>query len=153
MYKRQAYSTGTGFTGKTDAEIFALLGRPELAGEFAAAQKLVDDPRVSGIGRFLRRTSLDELPQLVNVLRGDLSLVGPRPIVDVELARYGAERSKLHVLRPGLTGLWQCSGRNDVGYEERVRLDIFYIEKWSLTMDLKILLRTLRVVLRRRGAY
>ncbi len=151
MHER--FSTGGAFSGKTDAEIFTELGRADLLEEFAREQKVKDDPRVTPIGSFLRRTSLDELPQLINILRGDISLVGPRPIVEAELDKYGTGRSTLLSLKPGLTGLWQVSGRNDVSYEERVKLDIYYIENWSFWLDLRIILRTIVIVLRGRGAY
>ncbi|HSX48033.1 MAG TPA: sugar transferase [Candidatus Nanoarchaeia archaeon] len=148
------YCTGPGYSGKTDAEVLADdLGRPELATEFAKEQKLNDDPRVHSLGRFLRKTSLDELPQFLNVLRGDLSLVGPRPIIEAELERYGTGQSAFLALKPGLTGLWQISGRSDLGYEERVKLDIYYIENWSLFLDIKILVKTALSVLGGRGAY
>ena len=149
---RTKFSTGGEYDGKSDADAFASLGRPDLIAEFAKEQKLKDDPRVSPIGRWLRKTSIDELPQLWNILRGDISWVGPRPIVEAELEKYG-EGSALLALRPGLTGLWQVSGRNDIGYGERVKLDIFYIENWSLWLDIKIILRTVLIVLRGRGAY
>ena len=147
------YSSGEAYSGKTDAEIFAEMGRPELADEFAKEQKLRFDPRVSPVGRFLRRTSLDELPQLFNVLMGDLSLVGPRPIIESELERYGEDSAQFLALKPGLTGLWQISGRSDLDYEERVKLDIYYIENWNLWLDIKILLKTVVALLRRQGAY
>lgn len=150
---RQKFSTGAGFSGKTDSEIFAELGRPELAAEFAKEQKLKDDPRVSPVGRVLRRTSIDELPQLINVLKGELSLVGPRPIVQDELERYGDSQALFLALKPGLTGLWQISGRNDISYDERVKLDLYYVENWSLWLDVKILLKTIVVVLKKAGAY
>lgn len=150
---RARYSTGKGFSGKTDAEIFAELGKPELTKEFAKSQKLNNDPRVSPLGDFLRRSSIDELPQLFNVLKGDISLVGPRPVVEAELDRYGAQQSKLLALRPGVTGLWQISGRSDIGYDERVKLDMYYVENWSILMDIRILLRTIVILLTRKGAY
>jgi exopolysaccharide biosynthesis polyprenyl glycosylphosphotransferase len=150
---KQIFSTDKKYKGKTPSEIFRLLGRPELAEEFEKEQKVQDDPRVSKIGAFLRRTSLDELPQLFNALKGDLSLVGPRPIVPVELERYGAQGASFLSLKPGITGLWQVSGRSDVSYEDRVKLDIYYVENWSLWLDIKILLKTIGVLLRRRGAY
>jgi undecaprenyl-phosphate galactose phosphotransferase len=115
--------------------------------------KLKDDPRITPIGAFLRRTSLDELPQLWNVLKGEMSLVGPRPIIERELERYGDQVGYYLETRPGITGLWQISGRNDTGYENRVALDSWYVRNWSLWYDLVILLKTVRVVLRREGAY
>lgn len=149
---RRQFSTGS-FKGKGDLEVFAAMDRPDLIEEFKRDQKVRDDPRVSRLGGFLRRTSLDELPQLLNIVRGDISLVGPRPIVQSELKKYGSGRSILLSLKPGLTGLWQVSGRNDVSYEERVKLDIFYIENWSLWLDIKIILRTIVILVSGRGAY
>ena len=147
------YSTGENFSGKTDSQIFLEMGRPDLADEFLVCHKVRRDPRVTRVGHFLRRNSLDELPQLWNILKGELSLVGPRPIVDAELERYGSGGTRLLSLKPGLTGLWQISGRSDVSYEERVRLDLFYVEHWSLWLDVKIVFRTLEAVFQRRGAY
>lgn len=116
-------------------------------------QKLRQDPRVTRVGNFLRRTSLDELPQLWNVLRGEMSLVGPRPIIDEEIARY-AEKYELYTqVLPGITGLWQVSGRNNVSYPERVNLDAYYVRNWSVWLDIYILLRTIWVVLIGEGAY
>lgn len=115
--------------------------------------KLKDDIRVTPIGQILRATSLDELPQLWNVLRGDMSLVGPRPIIEPELEKYGELKSRYLSATPGMTGLWQISGRNDVDYETRVNLDATYISNWSLAEDFRILIRTFSVVLRRVGAY
>jgi exopolysaccharide production protein ExoY len=120
--------------------------------EWAREQKLESDPRITPIGHFLRRTSLDELPQLINVLRGEMSLVGPRPITVAELTKYGAVRWHYLCVRPGITGLWQVSGRNDVSYPERVALDRRYVESRSLRMDVAILLRTIKVVVARDGA-
>jgi lipopolysaccharide/colanic/teichoic acid biosynthesis glycosyltransferase len=147
------YSTGEQFGGRTDADVLALLGSPDQHAEFERVQKLFNDPRISRVGRFLRQTSLDELPQLWNILRGELSAVGPRPIVVAELDKYGSGQEALLSLRPGLTGLWQVSGRNDLDYSERVQLDLYYAENWSLLLDLKIVLRTVPAVLQRRGAY
>jgi exopolysaccharide biosynthesis polyprenyl glycosylphosphotransferase len=141
------------FRGKTPQEIFEALGRPELVEEFQRDQKVHNDPRVSPIGAFLRRTSLDELPQLINAFLGDLSLVGPRPIVPLELDRYGDQSASFLALKPGITGLWQTSGRSDLGYEERVKLDIYYVENWSLWLDFKIIMSTIRVIFKRDGAY
>jgi undecaprenyl-phosphate galactose phosphotransferase len=121
--------------------------------EWEKDHKLKRDPRVTPIGTYLRRTSLDELPQLWNVLKGDMSLVGPRPIVESELARYGENAAYYLESRPGITGLWQISGRNDLDYSARVQLDSWYVRNWSLWNDIVILLRTFRVVLKRRGAY
>ncbi len=124
---------------------------PAAAREWAQFYKLRDDPRVTWLGRFLRRTSLDELPQLWNVLRGDMSLVGPRPITVDELPEYGNSSWAYLMVRPGITGLWQVSGRNDVTYAERVRLDTRYVARMTMRRDLAILWRTVGVVLRRTG--
>jgi Undecaprenyl-phosphate galactose phosphotransferase WbaP len=130
-----------------------LLARdPDAAAEWAATQKLRNDPRITAIGRFLRATSLDELPQLLNVLRGEMSLVGPRPVVQSELSFYGENAEYYMQARPGLTGLWQVSGRSDTTYEQRVRLDVWYVRNWTLWHDLAILMKTIPVVLFRRGA-
>jgi exopolysaccharide production protein ExoY len=129
-----------------------LQSNPEARAEWQRDQKLSDDPRVTPIGRFLRRTSLDELPQLFNVVRGEMNLVGPRPITVPELGRYGVARWQYLSVRPGLTGLWQVSGRNDVSYEERVELDRRYVDERSLMVDLRILVRTFGVVFGGRGA-
>jgi Undecaprenyl-phosphate galactose phosphotransferase WbaP len=126
---------------------------PQLRVEWDKEHKLKDDPRISKLGAFLRRTSLDELPQLLNVLKSEMSLVGPRPIVREELQKYGLEKSYYLMVRPGMTGLWQVSGRNDVDYDTRVYLDAWYVKNWSLWYDLAILVKTFKVVLWRRGAY
>jgi exopolysaccharide biosynthesis polyprenyl glycosylphosphotransferase len=126
---------------------------PELRREFELNHKLKNDPRVTRIGRFLRRTSLDELPQLINVLFGQMSLVGPRMITAEERARYGKWRMNLSTVKPGITGLWQVSGRSDVSYEERVMLDMNYIRNYSIWFDLQILWQTIPAVLKSRGAY
>jgi len=115
--------------------------------------KLRDDPRVTRIGRFLRRSSLDELPQLWNVLRGEMSLVGPRPPLASEVAAYEQDVHRRLLVKPGLTGLWQVSGRSDLSWEDSVRLDLYYVENWSFTSDLRILWRTLRTLREQRGAY
>lgn len=114
--------------------------------------KIENDPRITKLGKFLRTTSLDELPQLINVLLGDISLIGPRPIIQEELGNYGPYASLILRVKPGLTGIWQVNGRNDVSYEERIRLDMYYIHNWSLVLDFKILLRTVPIVLSRKGA-
>ena len=126
---------------------------PRLKAEWDANQKLQNDPRVTRVGRFLRKTSLDELPQLWNVLVNEMSLVGPRPIVDAEVAKYQNSYDLYKMVRPGITGLWQISGRSDTSYEQRVELDSFYVRNWSIWLDTVILIRTLGVVSRRHGAY
>lgn len=128
-----------------------LAENPEAAEEWAREQKLKNDPRITKIGAFLRATSLDELPQIWNVLRGEMSFVGPRPVVRSELCRYGRNRRAYLVVRPGLTGLWQVSGRNDVSYDERVNIDVQYANDMSLIGDIKILLRTVKVVFQQTG--
>jgi undecaprenyl-phosphate galactose phosphotransferase len=115
--------------------------------------KLKNDPRINSVGRFLRRTSLDELPQLWNVLKGEMSLVGPRPVVEAELNRYGDDLDYYLTAKPGMTGLWQVSGRNDLDYETRVYLDTWYVKNWALWSDIAILFKTIAVVFRRNGAY
>ena len=115
--------------------------------------KLRDDPRITRLGRVLRRYSLDELPQLVNVLRGEMSLVGPRPPLPEEVQRYQPDTHRRLVVRPGITGLWQVSGRSDLSWEESVRIDLRYVENWSLSLDVWIMCRTLRAVVGHRGAY
>ena len=126
---------------------------PRLRAEFERNYKLVNDPRITKIGGFLRRKSLDELPQLFNVLRGEMSLVGPRMITLPELTKYGSSNNLLLTVKPGLTGYWQVEGRQTTTYEERVRMDVFYIDNWSLLLDLKILVKTPLIVLMGQGAY
>ena len=126
---------------------------PELRDEWTENHKLRDDPRVTLLGRFLRRTSLDELPQLWNVLRGEMSLVGPRPVVRAELLRYGRQVATYLAIKPGLTGLWQVKGRSDTTYHRRVAMDKYYVRSRSLWMDLYIVALTAVVVLKRAGAY
>jgi exopolysaccharide biosynthesis polyprenyl glycosylphosphotransferase len=126
---------------------------PELGSELASNHKLKKDPRVTRLGAFLRRTSLDELPQLFNVLKGDMSLVGPRMIAPEETEKYSKWDMNLLTVRPGITGLWQVRGRSDISYEERVRLDMHYIRNWTIWYDLQILFQTLPAVIRGRGAY
>jgi exopolysaccharide biosynthesis polyprenyl glycosylphosphotransferase len=115
--------------------------------------KLRQDPRVTRVGGFLRKYSLDELPQLINVLKGEMSVVGPRPALEHEVARYGPDMHRRLLVKPGITGLWQVSGRSNLSWDEAVELDVRYVENWSLGLDLAILLRTIRAVLRRAGAY
>lgn len=124
---------------------------PGAAAEWAETQKLRNDPRITRIGKFLRKTSLDELPQIVNVLRGEMSLVGPRPVVPDELARYGIHQSSYMRLRPGITGAWQTSGRNDVSYENRVRMDVEYGRNMSIVKDVSIIVGTLKLIFNGNG--
>jgi len=130
-----------------------LAKRPDLREEWERDQKLKNDPRVTRVGRILRKLSLDELPQLWNVIKGEMSLVGPRPIVQDELAKYGDKGTFYLKVKPGMTGLWQVSGRNDISYKERVELDVYYVRNWSVWLDLYILARTVWVVLFGKGAY
>ncbi|MCY9026866.1 sugar transferase [Priestia megaterium] len=112
-----------------------------------------EDPRITKLGEFLRKTSLDEIPQFFNVLRGEMSLVGPRPILDDELKEYGDYAEKFLSVKPGITGYWQVSGRSDVGYPERVDLELYYVDRKSVSFDFYILLRTFITVAKKRGAY
>ena len=132
-----------------------LLKDKALRKEFKKTQKLKNDPRITTIGKFLRKTSLDELPQFVNVLKGEMSLIGPRPIVEEEKIRYGKNLDKVLSIRPGITGLWQVSGRNKLSYKRRIMLDLIYVDERNIYMDFNILVRTVGVILFPfdRGAY
>jgi Undecaprenyl-phosphate galactose phosphotransferase WbaP len=130
-----------------------LQNSPSLRAEWEQNFKLRADPRVTRVGHFLRKTSLDELPQLWNVLRGEMSLVGPRPIVDAEIPKYGTVYEMYQRIRPGISGFWQVSGRSDTNYVNRVRLDAYYVQNWSVWLDIVILARTVRSVILSRGAY
>tara|TARA_B100000886_G_C20324820_1_gene449745 strand:+ start:133 stop:780 length:648 start_codon:yes stop_codon:yes gene_type:complete len=132
-----------------------LANNKNLRKEFEDTHKLKNDPRITKIGKFLRKTSLDELPQFFNVLRMEMSIVGPRPIVRSEIIKYGGSFSKVISVRPGITGLWQVSGRNNLSYKRRVFLDCLYINKMNLLMDLRIITRTIGVIFLPgdRGAY
>jgi exopolysaccharide production protein ExoY len=130
-----------------------LAGDPAASAEWESTRKLRLDPRVSRAGTFLRKTAIDELPQLINVLMGEMSLVGPRPVVTAEIVKYGTTWADYIRVRPGLTGLWQVSGRNDTTYEERVALDAIYVGNCTPALDLKILLLTIPALLSGRGAY
>ena len=127
----------------------------KLKKEFEENHKLKNDPRITSIGKFLRKTSLDEIPQFINVLRLEMSIVGPRPIVEDEIGKYGDSISKVLSIKPGITGLWQVSGRNNLSYQRRVFLDCLYVNNISLLIDLRIILRTFGVILfpHDRGAY
>ena len=126
---------------------------PEARKEWEETFKLTDDPRVTRLGAFLRRTSLDELPQLWNVIMGDMSLVGPRPIVEAEVPRYGKNIREYYMVLPGITGMWQVSGRSDTTYAERVAMDTWYVRNWSVWVDLMYLFKTVKAVCSQRGAY
>jgi lipopolysaccharide/colanic/teichoic acid biosynthesis glycosyltransferase len=115
--------------------------------------KIAEDPRITGVGSLLRRTSLDELPQLINVLRGEMSLVGPRPLPMRDFERLEDWHKKRYLVLPGITGLWQVSGRAELDFDDLVRLDFLYLERWSVSLDLTILLKTVPAVLTRRGAF
>jgi Undecaprenyl-phosphate galactose phosphotransferase WbaP len=130
-----------------------LVSDPRLREEWEANHKLRNDPRITGIGKFLRRTSFDEFPQLINVLKGEMSLVGPRPIVDDEVEKYGEDFNRIFSVKPGITGFWQISGRSDTDYAERISFDTYYLQSWSVWLDLWVLLKTFGVVLRGKGAY
>ena len=132
-----------------------LMKDDKLKREFEETHKIKNDPRITAIGKILRKSSLDELPQFINVLRGEMSIVGPRPIVKDEKSKYAENFKKVASIKPGITGLWQVSGRNNLTYKRRVILDIIYVENYNFLMDLRILLRTFGVILfpLDRGAY
>jgi lipopolysaccharide/colanic/teichoic acid biosynthesis glycosyltransferase len=158
IYRRQVVGVAGGF----DAFKFRTMVRnadqilansPGLKAEFERTFKLTRDPRVTRLGAILRKYSLDELPQLLNVLRGQMSLVGPRMITPAELRKYGPLKNLLRSVKPGMTGYWQVNGRHTVSYDERVAMDAHYVTQWSLLMDLKILAKTPGKVLGREGAF
>lgn len=120
--------------------------------EFEKNQKLKNDPRITRLGNFLRKTSLDEFPQFINILKGDMSLVGPRPIVDREIELFGDKMKIVHSVRPGLTGYWAANGRSDTTYEQRVEMEAYYAENFSLLLDIKIILKTIKSVIKKEGA-
>jgi lipopolysaccharide/colanic/teichoic acid biosynthesis glycosyltransferase len=130
-----------------------LAATPGLRAEFERNFKLRHDPRVTRVGAILRRYSLDELPQLLNVLRGQMSLVGPRMITEAELGKYGVQNHLVRSVKPGMTGYWQVCGRQNVSYDERVAMDAHYVTRWSLSMDIRILAETPRKVFKREGAF
>jgi len=130
-----------------------LANNPEMRAEWEKDRKFTNDPRVTKFGKFLRKTSLDELPQLINILIGQMSFVGPRPVTEPELEKYGPYKDYVLSVLPGLSGMWQTSGRSDTEYEERISLDSYYIQNWSVWLDLWILIKTVYVVLKGRGAY
>jgi lipopolysaccharide/colanic/teichoic acid biosynthesis glycosyltransferase len=124
-----------------------MLEYPELQREYEENFKLKDDPRVTTVGKFLRYTSLDEFPQFWNVLKGDMSVVGPRPLVPEELYKYGRHIGKILTIRPGITGLWQVSGRNDIPYERRVNMDVYYVNFRNWLLDFWVIIKTIGVIL------
>ena len=134
------------------AEEFRMMGRMDLVEEYEQNRKVANDPRISAFGNFLRKTSLDELPQLFNVLRGDLSLVGPRPILPQEAKFSRSRTALLHSVKSGVTGLWQVSGRSELNFDERIELELYYAQNWSFWLDIKILFKTVKVVFFGKGA-
>ena len=124
-----------------------LIKNPNFKDEFAKTRKIINDPRITNIGKFLRFSSLDELPQIINVFKGEMSFIGPRPIVKSEIKKYGNDFRKAFSIKPGISGLWQVSGRNKLSYQKRVELDIFYSENISFLLDIKIFIKTLIVLI------
>lgn len=125
---------------------------PEQMKEYKENYKLSNDPRVTKVGKFIRKTSLDELPQLINILKGDLSIIGPRPVVAEELKKYGSNIEKFLSVTPGLTGFWAANGRSCTSYEQRMQMELFYIDNLSLKMDVKVFFKTIEAVIKREGA-
>lgn len=139
--------------GRKDASLeFEDMGRPDLAEEYRKNHKVQNDPRITWFGRFLRSTSLDEFPQFINVLKGELSLVGPRPILPQEVRFNPSRTALLHSVKSGVTGLWQVSGRSELSFDERIELELYYAQNWSFWLDLRILVKTVAVVIRKTGA-
>lgn len=145
-------SMGAQYGSKDAADEFRAMGRNDLAKEYEKYRKVTDDPRITRFGSWLRATSLDELPQLFNVFRGDLSLVGPRPILPQEIKLARGRAALLHSVKSGVTGLWQVSGRSELSFDDRIELELFYAQNWTFWLDIKILFKTVWVVLRRQGA-
>ena len=129
-----------------------LANNDEARKEFEENQKLKNDPRITKIGDFLRKTSIDELPQLINVLKGEMSLIGPRPIVDGEIEKYGTNKDKFLSVKPGLTGYWAANGRNNITYSERIKMELYYVDNMSFGLDLKIFFETIVSVIKKEGA-
>lgn len=145
-------SMGSQYGSKDAAEEFRAMGRDDLAEEYERNRKVENDPRITRFGRWLRTSSVDELPQLFNVLRGDISLVGPRPILPQEVKMAKGRTALLHSVKSGMTGLWQVSGRSSLSFEDRIELELFYAQNWTFWLDIKILFKTFWVVVRGRGA-
>lgn len=129
-----------------------ILKNKEIRNEYYKSFKIKNDPRITKIGNFLRKTSIDEIPQFINILKGNMSLVGPRPIVDKEIIKYGKAKDILLSVKPGLTGLWAVNGRNNLSYEERVKLEIFYVKNKSILLDTKIIIKSFWCVIKKTGA-
>ena len=136
----------------TNAEELIQKFTPEQKEEFEKYFKLENDPRVTKIGNFLRKTSLDELPQILNILKGELSIIGPRPIVQAELEKYGDNKEKFLSVKPGLTGYWAANGRSDTSYEERIQMELYYVDNMSFWLDIKIFFKTIIAVIKKEGA-
>ena len=145
-------SMGAEYGSRDAADEFRAMGRPDLAVEYEKFRKVENDPRITPFGRWLRATSIDELPQIFNVFRGDLSLVGPRPILPQETKLARGRTALLHSVKSGVTGLWQVSGRSELSFEERIELELFYAQNWTFWLDIKILFKTVLVVVKGRGA-
>lgn len=145
-------SMGAQYGSKDAADEFIAMGRDDLAKEYNKNRKVENDPRITKFGAFLRKTSIDELPQIFNVLMGDISLVGPRPILPQEVKMASGRTALLHSVKSGMTGLWQVSGRSQLSFEERIELELFYAQNWTFWLDIKILFKTLWIVVRGRGA-
>ncbi len=145
-------SMGAQYGSKDAADEFREMGRDDLAEEYEKNRKVDNDPRITRFGKFLRATSIDELPQIFNVLKGDISLVGPRPILPQEVKLARGRTALLHSVKSGMTGLWQVSGRSSLSFEERIELELFYAQNWTFWLDIKILFKTVWVVLKGRGA-
>ena len=136
----------------TNAEELIKKFTPEQKEEFEKNFKLENDPRITKIGNFLRKTSLDELPQILNILKGELSIIGPRPIVQAELEKYGDDKEKFLSVKPGLTGYWAANGRSDTSYEERIQMELYYVDNMSFWLDIKIFFKTIFAVIKKEGA-
>lgn len=136
----------------TNAEELIKKFTPEQKEEFEKNFKLENDPRVTKIGNFLRKTSLDELPQILNILKGELSIIGPRPIVQAELEKYGDDKEKFLSVKPGLTGYWAANGRSDTSYEERIQMELYYVDNMSFWLDIKVFFKTILAVIKKEGA-
>ena len=129
-----------------------LLKDPKIRKEWEENYKLDNDPRITKVGNILRKTSLDELPQLLNILNGDMSIVGPRPVIEEELEKYGSNKEKFLSVTPGLTGWWACNGRSCTSYEDRMKLELYYVDNRSIKLDIKIIIKTFISVIKRDGA-